>query len=526
MKIEIFCLILFFSNSFCEFRFHPRKTKEEIETQRNGLDPLGITLDDFSEIWIKRSQDYINDRLNYQNNNGKAKNVIFFLGDGLSLTTTAATRMYLGGEEVELSYERFPHLGFVKTYCVDRQVADSACTANAFLHGVKNNYQSLGLTANVSRTACTFTDEDITYSIAKWAQDAGKATGVVTTTRITHATPAGAYAHSPHRSWENNAAISSTCRNDPNSRVTDIAHQLVYNEEAQKFKVILGCGRREFLNTTERDEENGAGRRTDGRNLINEWLEERNKVGNAQYVWHKQQLDEVDVQSTDYLLGLFENDHCMYRNDIRDRNLLRQEPLLTDMTRIALQMLQKDENGFFLLVEAGRIDHAHHSNRAPQSMDETAEFARAIELARSLTSSEDTLIVVSSDHSHVFTYAGYPVRRNDINHIAGRGSDRRPYETLSYSNGPSATNSFDSDGYRRDISNDIFGTSRRAHQSLVPLSSETHAGEDVAVYADGPWAQLFQGSYEQSVIPLAMAYSAHIGPYADSSPINPGKEEK
>lgn len=105
------------------------------------------------------------------------------------------------------------------------------------------------------------------------------------------------------------------------------------------------------------DDEGRAGRRTDGRNLIDEWLEERNKVGSAQYIWHKQQLDELDIQNTDYLLGLFENDHCMYRNDIRDQNLLRQEPLLTDMTKRAVEMLKKDENGFFLLVEAGRIDH-------------------------------------------------------------------------------------------------------------------------------------------------------------------------
>lgn len=339
-------------------------------------------------------------------------------------------------------------------------------------------------------------------------------------------TPAGAYAHVPHRQWESNQLIHSACRNNPTNRTIDIAHQLVYNEEGRNFKVVLGCGTRDFLNETVRNDEGQLGRRTDGRNLIDEWLEERNRNGRAEYVWHKQQLDQVDIQNTDFLLGLFESDHCMYRNDIIDRNLLRQEPLLTDMTRKAIEMLQKDDNGFFLLVEAGRIDHAHHANRGRQSLDETAEFARAIELARIMTNSEETLIVVTSDHSHVMTYNGYPYRFDDVLGIAMRGGDGLPYETLSYANGPSAANTWSGPGgTRRDITNDDFTASRRTHQSMVPLSSETHAGEDVAVYATGPWAHLLTGSYEQSVIPMAMAYAAHIGPYTDGTPIDPYKHK-
>lgn len=300
--------------------------------------------------------------------------------------------------------------------------------------------------------------------------------------------------------------------------------QLVHGDEGSKFKVILGCGRREFLNTTVRDEENGAGRRTDGRNLIDEWVEARGRNARARYVWHKQQLDETDTKKTDFLLGLFENDHCLYRNDILELNLRRQEPLLTDMTEMALKMLMKEENdrGFFLLVEAGRIDHAHHSNRGRQQADETVEFARAVELAAMMTNSEDTLIVVSADHSHVMTYAGYPVRRNPVTGIAHgfRGSDGLPYETLSYANGPSYSNTFPA-GQRRNVTDDNFTARRRSHGSMVPRSSETHAGEDVSVYADGPWAHMFSGSYEQSVIPIVMAYAAEIGPYKKGIPINP-----
>lgn len=76
------------------------------------------------------------------------------------------------------------------------------------------------------------------------------------------------------------------------------------------MKVILGGGRRGFINTTMQDNEGRSGLRTDGRNLIDEWLEERNKDGDAKFIWHKKQLEEIDIDKTDYILGLFEHDHC------------------------------------------------------------------------------------------------------------------------------------------------------------------------------------------------------------------------
>lgn len=278
----------------------------------------------------------------------------------------------------------------------------------------------------------------------------------------------------------------------------------------------MGGGTRHMLNNTMQNDEGRFGERTDGRNLIEEWLEERNKEGKAVYISHKQQLDELDVDKTDFLLGLFEHDHCMYRLDVLNNGLEKQEPFLTQMTETAIKMLQKEENGFFLLVEGGRIDHAHHSNYARKSLDETAEFARAIELAKLMTSDDDTLIVVTSDHSHVFTYSGYPYRHDDVLKTTGsRAGDGLRFETLSYANGPGYDRTYANEGNRSDIINDDFTHVSRRYSAMVPLSSETHGGEDIGVYAQGPWSHLFQGSYEQSDIPLAMAYAAKIGPYAE-----------
>lgn len=90
-------------------------------------------------FWRQNAQEYIRSKLAAaaQPNRNRARNVILLLGDGMSLQTIAAARMYLGGEEVSLPFEQWPHFGMARTYSVDRQVSDSANTATAYLHGVK-----------------------------------------------------------------------------------------------------------------------------------------------------------------------------------------------------------------------------------------------------------------------------------------------------------------------------------------------------------------------------------------------------
>ena len=285
----------------------------------------------------------------------------------------------------------------------------------------------------------------------------------------------------------------------------------------------MGGGRRQFIDATMADDEGVAGSRTDGRNLIEEWITERNKNATAEYIWHKQQLDEIDVQKTDYLMGLFENDHCMFNLDIMNNNLQNQEPSLTDMAVKAVQMLQKEENGFFLLVEGGRIDHAHHSTMPHRAVEDTAEFARAIDMVRRMTDKEDTLIVVSADHSHVNTFNGYPERGNHIGGVVGyNAQDGLPFPTISYTNGPGHATSYETGTNKRvDLNNVDMKNPARQASATVPLSSETHAGDDVGVYASGPWSHLFTGTYEQNVIPLAMAYAAEIGPFIPTISTDP-----
>jgi hypothetical protein len=192
VRLQYFLVLLLVILAYGEDEQHPKPSNIQPLLEYNSINQVYKGVEGHDVYWYENSKQHIKSKLK-EPNTKKAKNVIIFVGDGLSLPTIAATRMYLGGEEQSLSFEEFPYYGLVKTYCIDRQVPDSACTATAMLSGIKNNYRGIGVTANVSSSQCNFSDEDVAYSIVKWAQDAGKATGIVTNTRITHATPAGEF---------------------------------------------------------------------------------------------------------------------------------------------------------------------------------------------------------------------------------------------------------------------------------------------------------------------------------------------
>lgn len=450
----------------------------------------------------------------------KARNVIMFLGDGMSIHTVTATRDFLGDSSEKVYFEQFPFTGMSKTYCVNRQVADSACTATAYLGGVKGNYGTIGVNANLPRYDCKAAskEEDQVKSIAQWAQAAGKDAGLVTSARVTHASPAGVYAHIADRNWENDMEVAQGNCNP--EETIDIARQLVEWTVGKNLKVILGGGRQNFINSTVRDETGYPGYRQDGRNLIDDWLKDKKaRNSSASYVWSRKGLTQVDLENTDFLLGLFANGHLPYDGD-RARspaNSHLADPSLTELTEAAIRVLRKNMDGYFLFVEGARIDMAHHSNYARRSLEDTAEFARAVQKAREMTSEEDTLIVVTSDHSHVFSINGYPDRNLDITGLSDSlGDDDKPFNILSYANGPGYYGTFTKSEGRKVITEKDTQHPLYVHPAMVPLDAETHGGDDVAVFASGPFAQHFSGNYEQTNIPAMMARAAGIGPYANA----------
>ena len=138
---------------------------------------------------------------------------------------------------------------------------------------------------------------------------------------------------------------------------------------------------------------------------------------------------------------------------------------------------------------------------------------KAVELARQRTDEEDTLIVVTSDHSHSFTISGYASRGNNILGLSDgmKSSDGLPYTTLGYENGPSFYQSVDANGKRTDLEKKDLNDKEFAFPSHYPLPYETHGAEDVFCFASGPFAHLFTGVFEQNYIPHAIKYISCLG---------------
>ena len=450
---------------------------------------------------------------------GRAKNVILFVGDGMSLTTVAAARIYAGqqaggsGEENLLSWEHFPATAFSRTYNTNAQTPDSAGTMTAMASGVKSHIGAIGVSAG-DMDDCAQSRGNRVQSWMSLAADAGMATGIVTTARLTHATPAALYAHVPNRNWESDASTPDSARA---AGCSDIASQFIdFVRDTGGPQVVLAGGAREFLP----DEEvlpGVRGRRRDGRNLVGEW-QALNPEG--AFVHTTAQFEAA--RSASPVLGLFELSHMQYEHD-RDRGA-EGEPDIEAMTRFAIESLSNSGDGYVLLVEGARIDHANHEGNAYRALDETAAMSRAVQAAVEMTSAEDTLIVVTADHSHVLSFSGYPRRGNPIlgkvrEYGDGPARDALglPYTTLSYANGP---------GYAGASNDQPAGPKRHYHdlkraqpaagrpdltdvdtthpdylqEALLPLGSETHGGDDVGIWARGPGSAAFRGTLEQNVI--------------------------
>lgn len=380
-------------------------------TQRPNLTAAKVQAEELNnEYWHERAKEVLKEQIEKAKNTNKAKNIIFFLGDGMGHQSVAAARMVLGAEDKKLSFEEFPFTANSKTYCMDLQVADSACTSTAYLNGVKARGSTIGLNAMAEVASCydSMNTSMHTESIASWAMKGGKDAGIITTTRVTHASPAGAYSHVAYRYWEYDYEIvRDGCSSDFND---DIAEQLIHGEVGKKLKVIFGCGSRSFVNQTDRQHDL-PGYRRDGKNLLEDYLQMN---PSRLYVKNREELLNLDATKVDEVLGLFDSSHCTYMLDVKENNLQNEKPSLTDMTKKAIEILRQNEKGYFLFVEGGRIDHGHHETRSKYALTETVEFSNAIQAAVDMVDLEHTLIIVTADHSHAFTMSGYAVRQTFI----------------------------------------------------------------------------------------------------------------
>jgi len=416
------------------------------------------------------------------------KNIMIFIGDGMGVSTVTAGRIFIGqekgmtGEEYELSFDKFPQLALIKTYNTNAQVPDSAGTATAILSGYKTNIGAINVRPNDDVKKMVFSScvrKNSPPNILTRAKKSGRSVGVISTARITHATPAAVYGHSVSRNWETKEDIDSKAAKFGCKSLSD---QLLKNTP----DITLGGGAQKF---TEKQ--------------LADWQEKDGHI----YAADAESFRAAPKDQT--LLGLFTPSHMSYEAD-RDS---RAEPSLAEMTTVAMDALSARGAGYVMMVEAGRIDHAHHATNAYRALKDLQAFDEAIAAAVEKTG-DDTLILVTADHSHVFTMAGYPKRGNPILGLVrtpdprGEGAgvdpslaaDGKPYTTLGYHNGPNVREA-GSDA----LTDNMVQARDFRQQTAVNLSSETHAGEDVALYAYGPGAGRFSGVMEQDEIGQILA---------------------
>lgn len=454
----------------------------------------------------------------------KAKNVIFLLGDGLSVAHRTAARlmskgMTEGKANGRLAMDDLDHMAFIGTSSTHSIATDSANTMSAYMTGHKSRVNALGVYAD--RTPATMDDPKVETIAEALRRTTKKSIGVVTTSEIEDATPA--------------AVVSHTRKRDEKAAIVGMFYDV-------KPEVVLGGGSAYFL-----AKEVPGSKRKDDKDYIKLFQE-------AGYTLATDKDELQKAAGSDRILGLF---HTGNMDTQLDRAFLKKgtvgkfpnQPGLVEMTQVALDQLSKNEDGFFLMVEAASIDKMSHPMDWERAIVDTIEFDKAIAVARKFQESHpDTLIVVTGDHTHgvsvigtiddekpgtemrekVGTYddAGFPNYEDkdadgypdsvDVSRRLAIFANNYPdhYETFR----PKLDNPFqpavksESGAYvaneaYKDVPGAVFV------QGNLPKNADTavHAVDDVVLQAAGPGAEGFKGYMEQSDVYKVLADTLAIG---------------
>jgi len=284
----------------------------------------------------------------------QAKNIILMIGDGMGPAHVHIAWVYttrqLGKNLVMTEVMDNGRTAYMVNDTADSTVTESAAAAVQMATGVKVLAKSVGIGP----------DGKVLKTILEMAKEKGKATGLVTTSGITDATPAGFVAHVEHRSEEEK-----------------IADQLVKSD----VNILFGGRKEFFLPQSEK------GRRKDGRNLLKDARENGYLV-----VETAEEMKKADGKK---ILGLFNQSNMLFEIDRKGST----EPSLAEMTTKALEVLSKKEQGFFLMVEGGRIDHAAHYYDIGSVISDTLAFDEAVKVAYDFQkANSDTLLIITADH--------------------------------------------------------------------------------------------------------------------------------
>ncbi|WP_282943637.1 alkaline phosphatase [Paenibacillus sp. RC67] len=424
----------------------------------------------------------------------KSKNVIVLIGDGMGPAQVSAARDYsrhfLNKNHLELdSY----YVGQATTYAdrgedggvmVSGEVTDSASAGTAFATGHKT--YNAGISVSNEDASKPFA------SVIEASEKVGKSTGLVTTARITHATPAVYASHVRNR--DNESAIASQYLND------------------QSVDVLFGGGKQFFLSKEEK------GKRTD-KTIIPDFEAKGYKV-----VYDKKGLQSLNAKDGK-ALGLFGNSHVDYVLD-RDETI----PSLADMTQKAIDILSQNQKGFTMMIEGGRIDHAGHANDLPSLVQEALDFDAAVKVAMDFAKKDgNTSVVVTADHET----GGLSLSRDGVYEINVDAWNKEKQSSEVFATKLKAAKSieeikqlvFENTSYN-DLTDEEAayimagdGTSYTqegaynavmAKRFMVGFTGHGHSAVDVGVWAYGPIADLVKGQIDNTDIAKAIAKVANV----------------
>ncbi len=421
-----------------------------------------------------------------------AKNVILFIGDGMGPSVLTATRLYKVGEEGDLEMMKLPRSARIKTFSHDAQTTDSAPSMAAYTTGVKMNNEVIAMSSDTQAVApakdingnkginnCTGDNGTPVPTILELAKAAGKSVGAVTTTELTHATPAATYSHICHR----DAAYAIAEQAVPGGAGFNTAL-------GDGVDVLMGGGANHWTPYSASNK----GGRADGRDLTAEL-----SAQGYQYVTTQSDLAKIESGK---VLGLFSaKSHLDYELDRVAKGAANTQPSLSEMTAKAIDLLSQNSQGYFLMVEGGRIDHALHATNAKRSLTDAVALDEAVKTALGKVDLTDTLIVVTADHDHTMTINGYSAKGNPVLDLVKNGDgstqndvDGKPFTTLVFGNGPN----------RADLrptltSNQVMGDDY-LQETGVKLGSETHGGGDVMLFAGGAGSGRFKGTLDNTLV--------------------------
>lgn len=385
---------------------------------------------------------------NAESSGGEAKNVIIFVGDGMGASQRDLIRLATVGLEGELSMDDLPYEGRSHTNSADPEtfVTDSAAGGTALATGVKTYNGAIGVDAN----------QEPVESVLEQAKQAGKATGLVTDSQVTDATPASFGAHVPDRDDQ-----------------SEIARQ--YVEESQP-DVILGGGEDHWYpeddagvypDEPEEDPEERS-RGSEG-NLVDRAEEE-----GYEYV---SDADGLAAAGGPKILGLFANEEMFQQRPEGEGDSYGPAVSLAEMTSKAIEALSEDEEGFFLLVEEEAIDEMSHQNNTPLTIEAGQALDEAVEVAKSYAEDDpQTLLIVTADHeTGGLAIESLNEQQDDPDY---------PNET----------------GEGRSAEDEPFAVAGSDQEYLVDWTTANHTAEDVPVTAAGPGASELTGVFENTHI--------------------------